>query len=178
MFVYLFSNFKTSVCVFQFLWSFQKTWTLIWVFLGVIIVDWFKCTFRDSSGVKPPSIGMTLTLFFGMTSRIEMSWVVTKTLAQTSKFLMILADHTSSKTSKLFLYWFRNNLRRISLACSTVVTDVTCKEIQNKFNFSMYMKKNKKLLDQILTSLHNISSWYRGFFWVVCCRVSNFGVQN
>ena len=108
-----------------------------------------KLTLRDSSGVKPPSIGMTLTLFFGMTSRIEMSWVVTKTLAQTSKFLMILADHTSSKTSKLFLYWFRNNLRRISLACSTVVTDVTCKEIPNKFNFS---KWKKSVRPKILTS--------------------------
>ena len=130
-----------GIFFFKLLWSFQKTWTLIWVFLCVIIVDWFKCTLRDSSGVKPPSIGMTLTLFFGMTSRIEMSWVVTKTLAQTSKFLMILADHTSSKTSKLFRYWFRNNLRRISLACSTVVTDVTWKEIENKFNLKKWKKK-------------------------------------
>ena len=129
-----------------YLWS--PAWNLnpnsfIWSALNVSLVDFCRLTLRDSSGVKPPSIGMTLTLFFGMTSRIEMSWVVTKTLAQTSKFLMILADHTSSKTSKLFRYWFRNNLRRISLACSTVVTDVTWKEIQNKFNFSMYMKKTK-----------------------------------
>ena len=122
------------------IWNFLYPNSFIWSALNVSLVDFCRLTLRDSSGVKPPSIGMTLTLFFGMTSRMEMSWVVTKTLAQTSKFLMILADHTSSKTSKLFRYWFRNNLRRISLACSTVVTDVTCKEIPNKFNFSKWKK--------------------------------------
>ena len=62
-----------------------------------------------------------------MTSSTVISWVVTSTLAQTSKLLMIWDDHTSSNIKRLLWYWPKKSFRRISLAYSTVVTDATWK---------------------------------------------------
>ena len=85
-----------------------------------------RFTFKDSSWVNG-CILTTLTLFLDMTSSTVISWVVTSTLAQTSKLLMIWDDHTSSNIKRLLWYWPKKSFRRISLAYSTVVTDATWK---------------------------------------------------
>ena len=104
------------------------------------------CTFKDSSWVNG-CILTTLTLFFEMTSSTVISWVVTSTLAQTSKLLMIWDDHTSSNIKRLLWYWPRKSFRRISLAYSTVVTDATWKILR------IFVQLSKTWLSNFLTQI-------------------------
>ena len=58
-------------------------------------------TFKDSSRENPGS--NVTTLFLLVTSITDLSRVVTRTLAQISNCLIIVADQTSSRINKLFL---------------------------------------------------------------------------